>query len=134
MGIQCFRLVKDIHYTLRLEIMITNYQLWHKTIFTVDKATTKGLTIGNVYVKNSLTDLLVVILIMYYYGVMVNFQKTAATPLYQLHVLADIPQVGNDLQTYAQNFTENCFVAYGIIRTVSDVDGDKTYDFHKHLI
>ena len=42
----------------------------------------------------------------------------------------DIPQVGNDLQTYAQNVTENYIVAYGIIGTVSDVDADNTYNFH----
>ena len=37
------------------------------------------------------------------------------TLLYQLHLLVDIPQDGNDLQTYAQNFSENCLIPYGII-------------------
>ena len=71
--------------------------------------TSKGLTIGNVYVKK-FSHRFVGSNCMYYHRVIVNFQKTATTPLYQLHVLADIPQVGNDLQTYAQNFTENCIV------------------------
>ena len=61
---------------------------------------------------------------MYYHKVVVNFKKTAANPLYQLHLLVDIPQVGDDLDTYPTNF------AYGIIGIVSDVDAGKTYDFH----
>ena len=94
-GIQCFRLTKDIYYTLCLEIMITDYQLWHKTVITVDKATSKGLTIDNVNVKK-FSHRFAGNNFMYYHRVIVNFQKTASTPLYQLHVLVDIPQVGND--------------------------------------
>ena len=59
---------------------------------------------------------------MYYHRVIVNFRKTASDRLYQLHLLVDIPQNGDDLQTYAQNFTENYITAYGIIGTASDID------------
>ena len=62
--------------------------------------------------------------------VIVNFRKTAANPLYQLHLLVNIPQDGNDLQSYAQNFTGNYIVIYGIIGNVNDVDADKVYDYH----
>lgn len=67
---------------------------------------------------------------MYYHKVIVNFRKTAAGPLYQLHLLDDIPQDGTDLQTYAHNFTGNYIIAYGIIREMSDADSYKVYDFH----
>lgn len=74
MSIQCFRLTKDIHYSLCLEIMITDYQLWHKTIITVDKATSKGLTICNVYVKK-FSHRFAGSNFMYYHRVIDNFQK-----------------------------------------------------------
>lgn len=32
-GIQCFKLAKDVDYTLCIEVLITDYQLWHKSIF-----------------------------------------------------------------------------------------------------
>ena len=57
-------------------------------------------------------------------------KKTAANPLYQLLLLVDISQVGDDLDTYPTNFTDNYIIAYGIIGTISDVDAGKTYDFH----
>ena len=43
-------------------------------------------------------------------------------------MLVNIPQDGDDLQTYAQNFTGNYVVAYGVIGEMSEVDSDKTYD------
>ena len=51
MGIQCFRLTKDVAYTLCIEILITDYQLWHKSRISIDKSTSQELTIGDVFVK-----------------------------------------------------------------------------------
>ena len=45
-------------------------------------------------------------------------------------MLVDIPQNGNDLQTYAQNFTQNYIIAQGIIGEISHVDSDKVNDYH----
>lgn len=45
-------------------------------------------------------------------------------------MLVNIPQDGNDLQSYAQNLTGNYIVIYGIIGNVNDVDADKVYDYH----
>ena len=67
---------------------------------------------------------------MYFHRVTVNFMKTASNPLYQLHLLVDIPQDGADLQTYPQNFTGCYIVRYGIIGTESDLDADNIYDYH----
>ena len=49
-------------------------------------------------------------------------------PLYQLHLLVDIPQDETELQTHPQRFTEiNYIVAYGIIE---NINADKVYDYH----
>ena len=56
-GIQCFRLTKDVDYTLTIEILITDYQLWHKSRISIDKSTLQGLNIGDVFVKKILSQI-----------------------------------------------------------------------------
>lgn len=51
MGIRRFPLTKNIDYTLCIEILNVDYQLWQKSRISIDQATSKGLTIGNVEVK-----------------------------------------------------------------------------------
>ena len=51
MGINFYRLSANTDYTLCLEILNTDYQLWHKSQITVDKGTSTGLSIGNVSVR-----------------------------------------------------------------------------------
>lgn len=128
MGIQCFRLTKNVDYTLCIEILIVDYQLWHKTRISIDKSTSQGLTIGDFFVKrlsHRSVDSSNNVEFMYYHRVIVNFRKTAAGPLYQLHFLVDIPQDGIYLQGYAQNLKDNYVVAYNIYGTASDIDADK---------
>ena len=60
----------------------------------------------------------------------INFRKTAPSHPYFLHFLVDIPQSGIDLSTYPKNFTGVYIIAYGILGRVSDVDANKTYDYH----
>ena len=132
-GIQCFPLTKNIDYTLCVEILNVDYQLWHKSKISIDKATSKGLAIGNVEAKNfcqRYIDSSNNVKYIYYHRRIVNFRKTAADPLYQLHLLVEIPQDGIDLQTCPQTFTENYIIAYGIIGAESDLDEDKIYDYH----
>ena len=57
MGIQCFRLTKDVDYTVTIEILITDYQLWHKSRISIDKSTLQGLNIGDVFVKKILSQI-----------------------------------------------------------------------------
>ena len=47
LGIQCFRLERVNHYTLCTEFLNTDYQLWHKSVVSVDRTTSQGLTIGD---------------------------------------------------------------------------------------
>ena len=51
MGINFYRLTINADYTLCLEILNTDYQLWHKSQISVDRGTSQGLTIRNVSVK-----------------------------------------------------------------------------------
>ena len=51
MGINIYTLLLTADYTLCIEILNTDYQLWHKAKVSVDRATSKGLTIGSVSVK-----------------------------------------------------------------------------------
>lgn len=50
MVIQCHRLQINVDYTLCIEIVNTDYQLWHKARISIDKTTSQGLTIGSVSV------------------------------------------------------------------------------------
>ena len=48
MGINVFTLTVNTDYTLCIKILNGNYKLWHKTKVSIDRATSHGLTIGNV--------------------------------------------------------------------------------------
>ena len=63
-----------------MEILNIDHQLWHKSIISIDKATSKGLTIENVALKkfsHSYVNSSDCIEFMYYHRVIVNFRKTA---------------------------------------------------------
>ena len=51
MGINFYRLTANTDYTLCLELLNTDYQLWHKSKITIDKGTSTGLSIGNIGVR-----------------------------------------------------------------------------------
>ena len=86
MGINCYQLDKDKDYTLCIEILNSDYQLWHKSVATIDKTTSKGVSVAGFTVQkfshrytNSNGDTAY----MYYIKIIVNFQKTVAN-LYRL--------------------------------------------------
>ena len=66
---------------------------------------------------------------MFYHRIIVNFRKTTLSP-YFLHILVNIPQEGTDLAVYPKNFLGVYLIAYGIMGTASNIDPDKTYDYH----
>ena len=89
LAIQCFPLQKDKEYTLCSEILTTDYQLWHKSVITVDTTTSQGVTAKrwNVHkftheykTSPNHTEF------MYYHKVVVVFSKTASSTPYFLHV------------------------------------------------
>lgn len=53
MGINCYTLQLNVDYTLCIEIMNINYNLWNNTKVSIDRTASQGLTIGNVLIKNS---------------------------------------------------------------------------------
>ena len=77
-GINFYRLTVNTDYTLCLEILNIDYQLWHKTQISVDKGTSKGFTIGNVSVRklqHRYIDPKGQTQFMYYHRIIVNFRK-----------------------------------------------------------
>ena len=133
MGINCYQLDKDKDYTLCIEILNSDYQLWHKSVATIDKTKSQGVIIAGFtvqkvspqYANNSGN-----IAYMYYMKIIVNFQKTVSNLLSSLHFYVNTPQAGIDLNTYPANWTKNWIIAYGVFGKVSSIDPQKTYDYH----
>ena len=133
MGINFYRLPKNVDYTLCLGILNTDYQLWHKSQISVDKGTSRGLAIGNVSVKkfshrftnsNGKTEF------MSYHILIINFKKLLTDNPFFRHILVNIPQDGSDLAIYPKHFTGVYMIAYGITSKVSNIEPDKVYDYH----
>ena len=95
MGIYFYRLTANADYTLCLEILNTDYQLWNKSQISVDKGTSQGLTIGNVSVRklsHSYSDSKGQTQFMYYHRIIVYFKKLSSGNKFFLHILVNIPQ------------------------------------------
>ena len=132
MGINCYQLDKDKDYTLCIEILNSDYQLWHKSVATIDKTTSKGVSVAGFTVQkfsHRYTNSSGSAAYMYYIKIIVNFQKTVAN-LYSLDLYVNKPQAGIDLNTYPKNWTNNWMIAYGVFGKVSSIDPQKTYDYH----
>ena len=137
MGINFYRLAGGADYTLCLEILNTDYQLWHKSQIGVNKGTSQGLSIENVSVKklrHRYTDLKGQIQYMYYHRIIINFKKLPYGNKFFLHILVNIPDDGNDLSVYPIQFSGVFIIAYGIISTVSNINPDKVYDYHTAFV
>ena len=133
MGINVYRLTANADYTLCLEILNTDYQLWHKSQISVDKGTSQGLTIGNVGVRkfsHRYSDSKGQTQFMYYHRIIVNFKKLSSGNKFFLHILVNIPQDGTDLAVYPRQFLGVFLIAYGIVGTTSNLDPDKVYVYH----
>ena len=133
MGINCYQLDKHKDYTLCIEILNSDYQLWHKSVATIDKTTSKGVSVAGFTVQkfsHRYTNSGGNTAYMYYIKIIVNFQKTVSGTFYSLDLYVDIPQVGIDLNTYPKNWTNNWMIAYGVFGKVSSIDPQKTYDYH----
>ena len=134
MGLNFYRLKGGADYTLCLEILNTDYQLWHKSQISVDDNTSQGLQLGNVSVKklqHQYIDSKGQTQFMYYHRVIINFKKLTTGSRFFIHILVNIPNNGNDLSVYPILFTGVYMIAYGIMSKVSNIDPDKVYDYHK---
>ena len=133
MGLNFYRLVGGADYTLCLEILNIDYQLWHKTQVSVDDISSQGLQLGNVSVKklqHSFIDSKSQTQFMYYHRVIINFKKLTTGNKFFIHILVNIPNNGNDLAVYPMQFSGVYIIAYGIMSKVSNIDPDKVYDYH----
>ena len=110
--------------------------MWHKSQISVDRGTSRGLSIENVGVKklsHRFTSSKGQTEFMYYHRIIVNFKKLLTGNTFFLHFLVYISQVGNDLAIYPKNFTGVFIIAYGIMGKVGNIDPDKVYDYHTAL-
>ena len=133
MGLNFYRLVGGADYTLCLEILNIDYQLWHKTQISVDDNSSQGLQLGNISVKklqHRFIDSLNHTQFMYYHRVIINFKKLTTGSRFFIHILVNIPNNGNDLAVYPMQFSGVYIIAYGIMSKVSNIDPDKVYDYH----
>ena len=133
MEINFYRLTAIADYTLCMEILNDDYQLWHKSQITVDKGTSTGLSIGNVSVRklsHRYSDSKGQTQFMYYHRIIVNFRKLSSGNKFFLHILVNIPQDGTDLAVYPRQFSGVYIITYGIVGTFSNIDPDKVYDYH----
>ena len=128
-----YRLAANTDYTLCIELLNTDYQLWHKSQISVDKGSSTGLSIGNVTIRklsHRYTDSRGQAQFMYYYRMIINFRKLSTGNRFFLHISVNIPQSGTDLAVYPRQFTGVYMIAYGIVGTFSNIDPDKVYDYH----
>ena len=134
MGINFYRLPKSTDYTLCLEILNTDYNLWDKSQISVDKGTSTGLSIGNVGIRklsHRYTDSKGQTKVMYHHKIIVNFRKLSSGYRFFLHILVDISKRGGyAIHRYPITFKGVYMIAYGIVGTVSNIDPDKVYDYH----
>ena len=133
MGMNFYRLAANTDYTLCIELLNTDYQLWHKSQISVDKGSSTGLSIGNVSIRklsHRYTDSRGQSQAMYYHRMIINFRKLSSGNRFFLHLSVNIPQVGTDLAVYPRQFTGVYMIAYGIVGTFGNIDPDKVYDYH----
>ena len=133
MGINFYRLTANTDYTLCLEILNTDYNLWNNTQISVDKGTSTGLSIGNLGVKKLSHKYAVSTRktqTMYYHRIIVNFRKLLSGNKFFLHILVDILRGGYNLASYPRLFSGVYMIAYGLKGTFSNIDSDKVYDYH----
>ena len=127
LGYNLFRLIKTkiTVCVLKYWMQIINCGIY-KSVVTVYKSSSQGLTIQNTIIKkfsHRYINNVGSVEYMYYIRMIINFQKTwtALDSLYSLHVLVDILQVGNDLDTYPQQLTRNWMTDYGVFGKTTSI-------------
>ena len=116
-----------------MEILNTDYNLWNNTRISVDKGTSKGLSIGNLGVKklsHKYTDSTGKTKTMYYHRIIINFRKLSSGNKFFLHILVDILPGIHNIDSYPRWFTGTYIIAYVLKGTFSNIDPDKVYDYH----
>ena len=115
-----------------MEILTTDYQLWQKSVITVDTTTNQGVTVKRWHVNKDSHEYKTSsnqVEYMYYHKVLVVFSKTASsTPYFLQNIMA---QAGSDLNTYPTNCNKYYLIAYGILGETMDLEPNKTYDYHR---
>ena len=132
MGLKMFTLDANKDYTMCLELLIGDYQLWHKANATVNTVGSTGVSVSHHDVKKfsqRYTNNSGSVEYMYYIRMIINFQKTGSNPhILKIHV--GINQSGIDLNIYPSNWTKTWIIVYGVFGKFNNIDSDKVYDYH----
>ena len=130
-GINFFQLAAG-DYTICMEFLTTDYTLWYKTQISVDHQSSSGLTFLSESVKklqhsyyyptNNLNY-------MYYHRLIVSFTKRNSGRAF-MHITVDIPQKNNDMFSYPSEFAKYYIITYGTEGAFSNVDPDRSFDYH----
>ena len=130
-GLNFFRLTAG-DYTICLELLNSDYRLWHKTQINVDHQSSTGITFLSESIKklthsyfyptNNLNH-------MYYHRLIVSFTKRNSGRSF-FHLTVDMPQVGNDMSSYPSEFTKFYVIVYGINGAFGNIDPDRSFDYH----
>lgn len=124
-----YRLHNNTDYTLVVELLNTEYLLWHKSSIKITAGNGVRFKSNNYINKLSYKYQNSGTKFMYYYQLVINFEKLQ-NGRHFIYIEVDIPQSGIDLNTYPKQFSGNYLVCYGINGTFSSIDADKVYDYH----
>ena len=129
MGVNFYRLAAG-DYTICFELLNNDYTLWHKTQVSLDHQSSTGITFLKESIKKETYSYFTNSQqYMYYHRIVVSFNKGASGSAF-LHLLVNMPQVGNDMTSYPAQFTGFYVIVYGVRGEVGDVDPDKSFDYH----
>ena len=118
MGINFYRLLANTDYTLCLEILNTTPTIRHNSQISVDKGTSRGLTIGNVIISklsHKYTNSKGKTKTIYYHRIIVNFRKLYKGYRFFLHILVNIPIDEIYKRLFPRRFKSVYMIAYGIV-------------------
>ena len=132
MGLNMFTLDANKDYTMCLELLIGDYQLWHKANAAVNTVGSTGVSVSHHDVKKfsqRYTNNSGSVECMYYIRIIINFQKTDSTP-HILNIHFGVDQSRIDLNTYPSNWTKTWIIVYGVFGKFNNIDSGKVYDYH----
>ena len=128
---------KNVDYTLAIELMALDYNVWHKTQIIIEKhSPAAGETIHSCISQkfshrfiNSTGNKQ----FMYYHTTIIQFQKDDVITSSFVYFTVNMDQIGADLGLYPNRFIANIFlVACGIVGKVHDINtDDRVYHYHK---
>ena len=130
-GINFYKLAAG-DYTICIEFLTTDYTIWGKTKISVDHQTSRGLTFLTESVKKLQHSYIYPagnLNYMYYHRLILSFTKSNSGTAF-MHITVDIPERAGDMLSYPSEFTKYYIITYGVEGAFSNVDPDRSFDYH----